>query len=113
MEYNLKSSACTIIMLQEAKRELLEHLHAFGEEGVAEVSDGRGSEVNWKLRPTSAYIGFRGAEQGSSLLIAARRPIAQGVRLLLLRKGVGGTFKANKNKRARGSRSWPRRSTPW
>ena len=61
------------------------HLREPGQDGVPEDSGAtRGSGVNWQRRPTSQYIGIRGAEQGSSLLIAARKSTVQGLRLVLL-----------------------------
>ena len=93
MGLGLKSGPCSIIVLQEATHELLVHLRAPGQDGVPEEGATRGSGVNWQRRPTSQYIGFRGGEQGSSLLIAARKSIAQGVRLILFRKREDGTFR--------------------
>ena len=61
-------------LLQEANHDLFMHLRALGQDGVPEESGAtRGSGANWQHRPTSQYIGFRGAEQGSSLLVAARK----------------------------------------
>ena len=90
MNFDSKSGPCSIIVLQEAKHDLLMPLRAPGQEGVPEDSGAtRGSGVNWQRRPTSQHIGVRGAEQGSSLLIPARKSIVQGVRLLLFSKARG------------------------
>ena len=87
MHFDIKSGPCSIIVLQEAKHDLLMHLREPGQDGVPEDSGAtRGSGVNWQRRPTSQYIGIRGAEQGSGLVIAARTSLLRGMRLLLFRK---------------------------
>ena len=105
MRFDIKSGPCSIIVLQEAKHDLLMHLREPGQDGVPEDSGAtRGSGVNWQRRPTSQYIGIRGAEQGSSLVIAARTSIVKGVRLLLFRKREDGTFRAKKTRGGEGKK---------
>ena len=109
MNSDLKSSPCAIIILQEAKHDLLLHLREHGRAGVpAEEGDGEnrggGGKKKWAVRPTSQFFGIRGAEPDCSLLIAARKSLVQGVRLLLFRTREDGEFKAKKKKGGEGKK---------
>ena len=98
MKFDLKSSPCTLIILQEAPRELLEHLRQPGVEGVIDerLDDTRGGGENWLVRPQHEFIGIRGPEEDPSVLIAARKSLVQAVCLRLFRFREDGTYKAKK-----------------
>ena len=106
MNYDLKSHVCNIIILQEAKHELLTHLKAPGQEGIEGAGGDatRGSGANWLQRPTFEYIGFRGTEIGSSLLICARKSLVEGMLLRLFWKRADGTYRQKKKKGGEGGR---------
>ena len=102
MNYDLKSGAASIIVLQETT-ELLQHLQKPGEEGAAYA--GRkpsGGGVNWQKRPTSQHIGVRRKEDfPSTLLVAARTSLVQSVRVLLFQLRVDGSYKSTNNRKGK------------
>ena len=112
MKFDLKSSPCALIILQEAPRELLEHLRQPGVEGVIDegLDDTRGGGENWLKRPQHEFIGIRGPEKDTSVLIAARTSLVQAVCLRLFRFREDGTYKAKtgKKKKSDGPRKMAR-----
>ena len=104
MNFDLKSSPCALLILQEAPRELLEHLRQPGVEGVIDerLDDTRGGGENWLKRPQHEFIGIRGPEKDTSVLIAARTSLVQAVCLRLFRFREDGIYKAKKTKERSG-----------
>ena len=104
MNFDLKSAPCNIIIRQEAKPELLTHLKESGDQGIPGAGGDatRGSGANWQRRPTFEYIGFRGAEKGSSLLICARTSIVKGMLLLLFKRRADGLYRPGAAKKKKG-----------
>ena len=115
MNYGLKSSPSHIIILQETMEELLEHLKAPGENGIPwEDGDAtRGSGAKWQRRPTYQYIGFRGQETGSSLLICARTSIVKGMLLLLFKRRADGLYRPGRQKKERAKRDKKEKRMAW
>ena len=96
MGFDLKSSAGTILLLQEAKEELLQHLKQPGDNGIVKQGQdthGDGGCASWEQRPTAQFWGFRGHDYERSILICARTSVVKGMRLLLLRVRHDGTYK--------------------
>ena len=97
MDFDLKSSAGTILLLQEAREELLEHLKQPGSDGIVKGDQGThgdgGQGTSWEQRPTAQFWGFRGQDYEKSILICARTSVVKGMRLLLLRVRHDGTYK--------------------
>ena len=102
MCYDAKSGPCSLIILQEAKSELLEHLKTPGEEGIlrAEAKPAcRGGGVDWEKRPTFEYIGVMGDENhDATLLVAGRVSLVRSLRVLLFQVRLDGHYKAKNNK---------------
>ena len=109
MDFDLKSSAGTILLLQEAKQELLEHLKKPGSDGIVKGHQGThgdgGQGTSWEQRPTAQFWGFRGQQAKRDILICARISVVKGMRLLLYRVRHDGTYrkkpknsKLNKNR---------------
>ena len=102
MDFDLKSSAGTILLLQEAREELLEHLKQPGSDGIVKGDQGThgdgGQGTSWEQRPTAQFWGFRGQQADRDILICARISVVKGMRLLLYRVRHDGTYK----KRSRG-----------
>ena len=58
MDFDLKSSAGTILLLQEAKEELLQHLKQPGRDGIlkgGQETHGDGVPKSWEQRPTAQF----------------------------------------------------------
>ena len=109
MRRDIKSSPCSIICMQEATENLFDFLKTPKTEGVQNEGGepkARGGGKDWKERPGSEFIGFKGIESGPSLLIVARASIVQAMRLLLFRLRHDGLYKvktkANKKKKEKG-----------
>ena len=85
MEFDLKSGPCNFVMLSEALPELLAHLREqppkASPAGDRTEEPRGGGETKCELRPTYRYIGLRGLEPKSSLMIAARASLVKGMRL--------------------------------
>ena len=100
MGFDLKSSAGTILLLQEATEELLQHLKQPGSNGTVkggQETHGDGGRTSWEQRPTAHFWGFRGQDVDHSILICARTSVVKGMRLLLYRVRHDGTY----NKKSR------------
>ena len=101
MDFDLKSSAGTILLLQEATEELLQHLKQPGGNGIVQEGQnthGDGGPKSWEQRPTAQFLGFRGQDYERSILICARTSVVKGMRLLLLRVRHDGTYRKRPTK---------------
>ena len=86
MDFDLKSSAGTILLLQEATEELLQHLKQPGGNGIVkggQETHGDGGRKSSEQRPTAQFWGFRGQDAERTVLICARASVVKGMRLLL------------------------------
>ena len=106
MNFDLKSGPCSFVMLQEALPHVLEHLRAKPKEGTAAEGTRGGGATTCEERPSYQYIGIRGPEAGTSLMIAARASLVVNMRMRLFRLRHDGpyTTKSKKGKANRGAR---------
>ena len=83
---DLKSTPCHLLCVQEAEEELITHLRTAveGEGETSAVAEGR---------PGSKFIGVRGPEPDSSLMICGRQTVVPGIRLLLFHRTIDGPYK--------------------
>jgi len=110
MDFDLKSSAGTILLLQEATEELLQHLRKPGADGIVagdQETHGDGGRKSWEQRPTAQFCGFRGQDWEHSILICARTSVVKGIRLLLVRVRHDGPYKKKFKKAAMKPRRQP------
>ena len=87
---DLKSTPCHILCLQEAEENMITHLRTVSSEGHADPKE--------KRRPGSTFIGVRGPERKSSLIISVRQSVVPGIRLLLFHRTVDGTYRVKEKK---------------
>ncbi len=91
--FDVKSSAAAFVMAQEATQHLLDHLRAPGtEEDAIECERTHGGGVKWQVRPTFQFYGFRGPEEGPSVLICARKSLVLGMRLFYFKLRNDGPY---------------------
>ena len=84
MNRDLKSCPCQFLVVQEAYPDLLGDLQQDPGEGEPA---GKGES-----RPAIKFIGVRGQESGSTIMICARESLASGMRLLVFHRIAGGTY---------------------
>ena len=109
IDYDVKSSAASVVMAQEATQDLLDNLQTPGVEGIAEEGGpSRGGGVNWQKRPTSQFYGFRGPEEGPSVLICARKSLVAGMRLLYFKLRRDGPYTVTQKPNKDGTRKEPK-----
>ena len=110
MEFDLKSGPCHFVMLSEALPELLAHLREpppkASPAGDRTEETRGGGETKCEVRPTYRYIGLRGLEPKSSLMIAARASLVKGMRLRYLRLRHDGPY--SRKAHSKTSRTQPR-----
>ncbi len=90
---DLKSTPCHILCLQEAEEDMMIHARTVSGEGDADQTE--------KRRPGSTFIGVRGPEPKSSLMICARQSVVPGIRLLLFHRTVDGSYRVKGGKSAK------------
>ena len=90
MQRDLKSTPCHILCLQEAEETMLTHLSTVSGEGDADAKE--------KRRPGSTFVGVRGPEPKSSLMICVRQSVVPGIRLLLFHRTLDGTYRVKGGK---------------
>jgi hypothetical protein len=99
MNFDLKSGPCSFVMLQEALPRVLEHLRAPAEKKDSTATETRGGgATKSEERPGFRYIGIRGPERGTSLMIAARASLVVNMRMRLFRLRHDGPYR-HKGKR--------------
>ena len=81
-------------MLQEALPRVLEHLRAPAEKKDSTATETRGGgATKSEERPGCRYIGIRGPERGTSLMIAARASLVVNMRMRLFRLRHDGPYR--------------------
>ena len=98
MKWDLKSCAGHILCVQEAEPELLDNMRSVPNEAASSILDPRGDGGNKPQRRDNKFVGVRGTEPGSSLMICGRQSLVVGIRLNLFRRRVDGTYRASGRK---------------
>ena len=89
MLQDVRCSPCQILCIQEATESLQTELGKASDAGAQEaLADG-----NAERRPGSKFIGVRGPEPTTSLMICGRASIVSGIRLLVFHRVFDGTYK--------------------
>ena len=88
MQWDLKTCAGHILCVQEAEAELLENMRS-----KPDKDDPRGDGGKIPPRQHNQFVGVRGQEEGSSLMICGRQSLVVGIRLKLFRRRVDGTYR--------------------
>ena len=97
MHFDLKTGPCSVVMLQEAAASVLEHMRAPEEEKDSTATETRGGGATKSdERRTAQYFGIRGNEQGTSVMIAARKSHVKHMRMRLFRLRHDGEYRAKR-----------------
>ena len=94
MKRDIKSGPCQILSLQEANEDLLLYLRSPLEVSAKEKRAEGNEGVKGEPRPEGQFIGFRGPEPKSGLMICARASLALGIRLLIFHRIYDGAYRA-------------------
>lgn len=101
MDYDLKSCPCSILILQEAKPELLDHLRAPAVAGIPLDEITVGKTVRWRVRPTYKFVGIRGIEAKESVIICAKEGLARYLTMDLFRLREDGVYRPKKKTKSK------------
>ena len=95
MNRDLKSCPCQVLCLHGAEEDLLVHLRSPPDAGAQEARADGNEGVKGERRPSSTFIGVRGLEPKSGLMICARQSLVLGLRLLVFHRMFDGTYRAS------------------
>ena len=99
MNFDLKTCPGHIICVQEAEPVLLGNMRSTSIKGDScESADTRGDGGKKPPRQENQFVGVRGLESGSSLMICGRKSVVVGVRLKLFRRRVDGMYRVSTRK---------------
>ena len=99
MNRDIKSGPCQVLCLQEANEELLLYLRS-PLEGSAKDKRAEGNEgVKGEPRPEGQFIGVRGPDPKSGLMICARASLVLGIRLLIFHRIYDGAYRATQKRK--------------
>ena len=93
MRRDLKSCPCQVLCLQEANEALLLYLKSPLEVSAKEKRAESNESVKGEPRPEGQFIGVRGPDPKSGLMICARASLALGIRLLIFHRIYDGAYK--------------------